>query len=390
MGIQATNPSTQYLARTTNVPNYYGLTVCCWARIDTDTNYYATVWQIGKDNNNYASLETLVDGTTMATWLGVTALSMVNMTVGSWYFLAMSISNTGVINAYWATPGSSLSVAQTGGPLGLTAPDKNHVFTDVYVGGEHFQGSIYSLKVWTAVLSQNEIAREMNRCMPYRTANLHGWYPFLDSSTGLTDYSGNGNNFAQGSTGSILTTNNPGVTWAGRRYALGLQAIGQGGPNVPLTNVYRSALQAPPIQPVRKSLSKNVSSILARTLGPEFSVLTSFINDLQSVVGEVQNRKVVEPTNIEKDNLPKHGAASPLTGGQFIRLESFGPGQVVEVRHGLGRVPIGGIFVLQSSFNIVMIEGDQNSSPPVPPADKDRVFVKMAGPAGEKAVLLLL
>ena len=124
-------------------------------------------------------------------------------------------------------------------------------------------------------------------------------------------------------------------------------------------------------------------------LGDRASLLAKALGELQAVVQELQSRVLI-PQQYLEDGIPKHGSPVPLFQGQVIHLTSRGKSSILEVAHGLGRPPVGGFFLLQSSLNEVMIEGDQTTTPPTPPADEETVFVKMAGPAGEKAILILV
>src|SRR5512139_2381610 len=104
------------LTRTANLPaSLRGVTICGWFRIVTDTNTYTCAAHINSSGvGHYVLLETDSDGTTMKVWTLATSATLVNMTVNTWYFLAMTCSAAGVAKGYYGTTGG-LTAATVGG-----------------------------------------------------------------------------------------------------------------------------------------------------------------------------------------------------------------------------------------------------------------------------------
>ena len=75
-----------------------------------------------------------------------------------------------------------------------------------------WNGTISHVKCWDAVLTDAEIEREFNRGLPFRTTNLHFWWPMCRSNVTACaiDFSGNGRNATV--TGTLAVEDGPPLT----------------------------------------------------------------------------------------------------------------------------------------------------------------------------------
>lgn len=188
------------LQRTTSLPAIAALTVALWVKISVDTNSYACAFSIEKNNANLLYLETNADGTTIGLWSlssdtggGWIDITGPNMTVGTWYYLAFTVSGASEV-LYWATAGAAAltSASGTAGAATWFTPTMLRMGDSTF-SAEWLNGCVSNLKIWTAVLTLAEIEQERQVMRPVRTADLHSWNPmFNGDSVRLEDWSGNG------------------------------------------------------------------------------------------------------------------------------------------------------------------------------------------------------
>lgn len=214
------NASGEGYSRTGNLLGTGASTVCFWVRLDVDRNTSSSMFTVDDGGSNYWYLGTAsTDGTTLVIDVGgVGAInSGVSLTVGTWYFVAITYDGTssGVLYNAAAT---ATSIASTSGTIGdpVTASASTHIGNDGF--DEWLQGTMTGVKVWAAQLTAAEIEAERWSILPRRTVGLTAFYPLTDPST--VDYSGNGNTLTSG--GTPTHTDGPPVGWGapsiGRRY----------------------------------------------------------------------------------------------------------------------------------------------------------------------------
>jgi hypothetical protein len=116
--------------------------------------------------------------------------------LGQWVFVASSHTGSTAALYHGATPGSLTKVTGTvtvGTPIAYTYFSR--AVTD---GSEWLDGSLAYARIYTAVLSDAEIAAESMSATPVRTTNLWADYPF--AAAAITDASGNSRDLTAGST----------------------------------------------------------------------------------------------------------------------------------------------------------------------------------------------
>lgn len=203
------------LSRTSGLPNMNSFTLMAWVRIVTDRNDYSGFFYINDGIGNHFYLGTQANGTTLITY-NTTADSSngTNLSVGTWYHVAMVCDGTGagnlrayldgVLDVTHASSGSSAAATQ------LRAG--NSAFS------EFLNGRMAAIKTYSAVLTAAEIANEARQILPIRTANLTGFYPLFSTADDEIDFSGAGNNWTVN--GTLATEDGPPIPWASghRRY----------------------------------------------------------------------------------------------------------------------------------------------------------------------------
>jgi hypothetical protein len=171
---------TDYLSRTTDVPNYNALyTVMFWGKVAVDINNYghfvalcATATEIGGDYYDSDFLGTDEDGTTFRCGAYTNATGNIftgaALAVGPWYHFAMVRESATLLRGYLngtSQGTSSQSVVSRTAVLGE--------FWGRFNGAYEINGNVAYIKAWTRALSQPEIAREMREAAPVSTVRLH-------------------------------------------------------------------------------------------------------------------------------------------------------------------------------------------------------------------------
>lgn len=200
--------------RTTNLPSGTTFTVACWAKISTDRNTFTTVWSLDGGTSDYVYMQTNGDGTTMKVEADGFSTGTVAMTVGTWYFLAYTLSG-GTGTFYYASV-SAAALSSASNTLGTTSPTAFRIGESPF-GAEWLNGAIQGMRVWSGVaLTAAELDNERWSAIPVRTDSLHFWFPFDVAST--TDYSGNGYTLSGGS--GATTEDGPPILWADNSFGL--------------------------------------------------------------------------------------------------------------------------------------------------------------------------
>ncbi|SDL73524.1 Concanavalin A-like lectin/glucanases superfamily protein [Nonomuraea maritima] len=175
----------------------------CWVKLSADRNNYSSAWCIDSSIGNYNLLQTDNDGTTMGFFQSsVTPLATRAMTVGVWYFIAISVNGSSGTMVSRAANETAYSIATWSNGAGNTTHTNFRIGDSVY-GGEWLNGSIAGLKWWSAALTQTQLEAEASQFLPVRTTNLRAYYRFSGPST--TDNSGNGLTLSGGSGASTDT-----------------------------------------------------------------------------------------------------------------------------------------------------------------------------------------
>ena len=193
-------------SRAGNLLGTAAFTVAMYVRIDTDLNTASAFLMVDDAASAYFYIGTAsTDGTTFVVDDGGTNVinTGVSMTVGTWYYVALTYNGTNTGNTYIATL-SGGSLANTSGALvdpptaGVTTRIGNDGF------GERLEGSVAHVRIWAAELTSGELETERLSATAVRTSNLTAAYELETANT--TDNSGNGN---------TLTSNGTPTTVAG-------------------------------------------------------------------------------------------------------------------------------------------------------------------------------
>lgn len=203
--------------RTANLPSQTVFTWCFWVVLDVDRNTWSTALSQHIDTSNYTHIQTDEDGVTLTLFDSAsTQIAIQALTVGTWYFVAVSRNGTGAnTNIYRAAAGAASLSAQTGQTLNSNFTPTVLQVGESAFGSEWLNGRIAAVKIWSGVaLTQAEIEAEWRQQCPVRFANLNSFYPFLAGgavAAAQADYSGIGGNLSGGT--NSATADGPPVPW---------------------------------------------------------------------------------------------------------------------------------------------------------------------------------
>lgn len=164
-----------------------------WGQIVTDRNSFSTFWTLANtvsDTSNCALLQTASDGTSLEYFDGGGGAQAVTaLTVGTWYFIGVSINGTsGFVKVSADGSGSFTTVSLSG--LSATTTHNFLMFGDSTFNAEFLNGRVEAAKWWSTNLSQVEVEAEKGYRKPVRTSNVRAYWYFTASKT--LDNSGNG------------------------------------------------------------------------------------------------------------------------------------------------------------------------------------------------------
>lgn len=197
--------STDQLSRTATLPaiNSFSMLAWCYSLAVVSGSVLAigaadtvTFYSVGRDFSTsrvrvYAG-GTLVNGT--AAFPGST-----------WLHLALTCAGSG-IGQLLAYANGVLDVTTNGSASATNA--KAYLATDD--AGNTMDCRLAAVKIYSAVLTADEIKQEMRCYMPVRTANLHSWLPLL-AHTDTANYAGTG---AWTVGGTLTTEAGPPIAWS--------------------------------------------------------------------------------------------------------------------------------------------------------------------------------
>lgn len=202
--------NTDKLTRTTLLPSITSFSIMAWIyRTTTGGGDHEAVFSYGSGTSNYAAYVRSGPSSALFSvtdWVtDFTGSAIVDAT---WYHLAMTVAGTGAgqllgyMNGVLNCTGNGASITGStlqccNGPAGGTQ--------------EWYNGRMAAVKVYSAVLTANEIANEMRQYLPVRTANLNCWSPLL-LSTDVKDFSGAGATWTVG--GTLATEDGPPIPWS--------------------------------------------------------------------------------------------------------------------------------------------------------------------------------
>ena len=200
----------QYLKRTTNLPPATAWTLAGWFRVRSVRAAQFQYFIDLDDGNNYAVIGYNANGDWDIGTSGGAATNPTGPALNTWTYIACTLAGAGAGNfkVYHATPAASAFTMATsaGASFTPTAMYVGNDFVDEYLGGI----DIANVMVYSAVLTEYELWRQMRSARPVRWQNLNLWSP-LRTLADVGDYSGNGNHWSVG--GTLAGVDGPPLAW---------------------------------------------------------------------------------------------------------------------------------------------------------------------------------
>lgn len=213
-----------------SAPSTATLTVGGWVKLASDRNDFSTFMRMYSAGGGTAiTVGTKVDGTTPVVFspLNSTGVAAAGMTVGTWTYIAYTLGAAGAVAIFSGTTPGSLSKA-TGTVAASGTADHLAIFgREPADATEWLDGSIAYWRIWTAVLSDAEIAAESQSATPIRTSGL--WANWAFAAAALTDTVA-GRNLTAGTT--ALTSDTDPALGGGSFTDAGTATIALGGSGV--------------------------------------------------------------------------------------------------------------------------------------------------------------
>lgn len=206
-------PGTKHIERLSDLPSTTAVTVLFWVKFNNFTNG-PVLFDLGLNNANGDNcIELYCNGSgQLGLWNGSSSVEGTTLSTGVWYFLGLTCSGTGStdLKSYLNAVQDS---AMTGG---------SYTAEVASIGGwpgdtQRFNGDMSPIKIFNAVLTVDEIKKEMasTRCL-YSGANVKAWIPGNSDTSFLVDHSGKGD-WSEVGTGSIVKAPSAPVS-TGARY----------------------------------------------------------------------------------------------------------------------------------------------------------------------------
>lgn len=198
------------LQRTSSLPSTNTYSCCFWAKIAADNNYYSAFFGFTDPGGGfYTVLETNADGTEVM-WAdnngGVVGIQQ--LTVGSWYFFAITKSNTDVV--IYVARDDDAALTSTNIPSNAATPAHTLLTLGDDGYSEPLNGCMEAFKMWDGVaLTAAEVEAERWQNVPSRTEGLYAWLPLVNAEG--VDYSGAANPFTVN--GALALEDGPPIAW---------------------------------------------------------------------------------------------------------------------------------------------------------------------------------
>lgn len=198
------NSTSDAFTATTFLPTNTSYTMMAWFNLVVDKNAAAGLLDYGSGTSEM-ELQADSDGTTLIIWDGADAGTGPALVIGRWYHIAITYDD-------------SNARAYVNGSLVITNANTDEPTTTIRVGNsagtEFLNGRFNCVKMWSTVLSQDQIANEMPHCRPMRTQDLNRWQPAVSNvlAADALDKSGRAANFTVTST-PIVENDSPPVGW---------------------------------------------------------------------------------------------------------------------------------------------------------------------------------
>lgn len=208
------NTSTEFLARTTDLPNGGIFFVCGWAYRVVDTAEYASLFAYeGGLSTENVIIELGPGGDNLIVFYRMGGgsgdeVTVMTLTHPAWFFWALNVNGLNATGYGLEIGDTSLTSNTAVEPGGGGAID-NRIILGNNQHTEPFNGRIANVKLWSGVnLTESQIWQEMFMSAPRRLADLHLWTPNPED---LTDFSGFGRDWTE--TGSVEKESEPPISW---------------------------------------------------------------------------------------------------------------------------------------------------------------------------------
>jgi hypothetical protein len=184
--------TSDYLQRTTNLPALYPITFTGWVQFLTDPYNDGThgFFFLGDDPETTGHSIYYYDVPELKAAVGSgnsTAVCYNGSPGAAWTWFAMYITNTSGGKATWQPVGSSDSFQALGAFTSQTTETLHIGRWAAFSNSTHAR--MLAVKIWTAVLTEEQISAERLWYEPQVTSNVHAWYPLISNGN---DYSVNG------------------------------------------------------------------------------------------------------------------------------------------------------------------------------------------------------
>ncbi len=208
------------LSASTNLPSSpRSTTMCGLFYMVTDRNDYTCPINLSASVDDAIFVETGTNGTTLDGYVYAggaftKTAGMLSITVGRWYFMAITVSSAGAANFYYAdlTTATALTKVSMSGTVGTWTPTLI-CFGDSVFTGEWWNGRMAGMRAWSTELTQAQLEGEMWFLLAQHTTSLNRSIPsFAGSGERARDYSGNGYNLTEG--GTLADEDDPPVLWS--------------------------------------------------------------------------------------------------------------------------------------------------------------------------------
>lgn len=179
-------------------------TITCWAYLTNDRNAVSGIWGVAGSTN--LALLTTSSGTVLGVTGSSGTVGSYSMSTTTWYKLAVVYSS--INGTFYHAPAGSALTSDSGSLGTLISPTTFRIGCSSSTS-EWLDGRIASLKVYNTALTAAQIDQELAQYLPFRTANLTHWHPFVTAST--VDWSGNARTLSGGS--GATTEAGPPIPW---------------------------------------------------------------------------------------------------------------------------------------------------------------------------------
>lgn len=184
MGVYRTAASGDTIKRTTNNPaTITSSTLMGWFRLASDRNNFGNFLGFGKSATaRYISIGVGTDGTVFELWDDLDAADGSQLTVGVWYHVALvipsAIGGGANIIAYLNGNQNVTNASGSSSPL----PELIQINGSNDSTSQWIDGNCCAIKIYSAILTRDEIEQEMWFWTPQRKRDLNSWLPMKDIS----------------------------------------------------------------------------------------------------------------------------------------------------------------------------------------------------------------